>query len=51
MLHPSKQPSNLPDDGGEGVAAVGLADERHRLPHPYRLPLDVAHDLRPLGRI
>ena len=40
-----------PDDGGEGVAAVGLADQRHGLAHADPLPLHVPHYLRPLRGI
>ena len=41
----------VPDDGGQGVPAVGLAVQGHGLPHPDGLPLDVPQDLRPLRRI
>ena len=41
----------VPDDGGEGVAAVGLAVQGDGLAHLDGLALHVAQDLRPLRRI
>jgi len=49
VVHPL--PVLVPDDGGERVAPVGLAHQRHGLTHPDGFALRVPQDLRSLRRI